>query len=170
MVYRGVHVIHYRFEWTNEGEKKTETKLNWRSLSVRLILVSDWQQEQQTSPNSFNAFCFEIPLSVSVLPSYSSPPYPFSPGKYPHPLHCHHGDTWPVTSLCCSSVLVSLFFLFYCLSLCFVWLIMSGLSNSVSIYSSFDLYTFYTWRCFISVLFFWLSLVCFFSTVNFLLI
>lgn len=81
-------------------------------------------------------------------------------GKYPHPLHFHHGDTWPSMSLCCSSVLVS--FLILLLSFCFVWLIMSGLSNSVSnLQSSFDFYIF-------NILFCCFGWFVYFPTVNFL--
>lgn len=133
-----------------------------------MIIVSGWQQEQQTSPNSFYAFCVEIPLSIylSVCPPLPSPPTHthVSPGKYPHPLHCHHGDTWPVTSLCCSSVLVS-FFNFLLLSfslLCladYEWI----KQFFVNLQSSFDFYIFYIFNVsFCFLFFFWLSLVCLF--------
>lgn len=81
------------------------------------------KQEQQTSPNSFLFFpllmplCFEIPLSISVCPPLLLLlliPM-FCQVSIPIPLHCHHGNTWPVTSLCRSSVLVS-FFNFFTLS------------------------------------------------------
>jgi len=92
------------------------------------------------------------PFPVSVSVCLPPPPHPHSlPGKYilSPTLHCHHGNLWPLTSLCCcSSVLVSLFSLFsvfhspplslslsLSLSLCFVWLVMSGLSNYVSIFN-----------------------------------
>ncbi len=90
------------------------------------------------------------PFPVSVSVCLPPPPHPHTlPGKYilSPTLHCHHGNLWPLTSLCCcSSVLVSLFSLFsvflslpvslsLSLSLCFVWLVMSGLSNYVSIFN-----------------------------------
>lgn len=90
------------------------------------------------------------------------PPHPHTlPGKYilSPTLHCHHGNLWPLTSLCCcSSVLVSLFSLFsyLCLplSLCFVWLVMSGLSNYVSIFSVVLIVLFFFRFILICVLFF----------------
>lgn len=141
-----------------------------------LIITSGWHQEQQTSPNSLYAFCFEIPLSVCLSPPPSPPTHAHVlPGKYPHPLHCHHGDTWPVTSLCCSSVLVSFFFFFFffnlTLSLCFVWLIMSGSSNSVSISNVVLIYIYFISLMFHSVFVFLVVFGLFiFLQVNFLLI
>lgn len=93
----------------------------------------------------------------------------------PHPLHCHHGDTWPVTSLCCSSVLVSFFsssfFFNLTLSLCFVWLIMSGSSNSVSISNVVLIYIYFISLMFHSVFVFLVVFGLFiFLQVNFLLI
>lgn len=69
-------------------------------------------RSSRTSPNSFMPFVLRLPcLSVCLSSPFLLPPAHTHvlPGKYPHPLHCHHGDTWPVTSLCCSSVLVSFF-------------------------------------------------------------
>lgn len=92
-------------------------------------------------------------LSCLCVCMFATPPHPHTfPGKYilSPTLHCQHGNLWPFTPLCCcSSVLVSLFFLFsvfsltpcfsffslLSLSLSFVWLVMSGLSNYVSIFS-----------------------------------
>ncbi len=114
------------------------------------------------------------PFPVSVSVCLPPPPHPHTlPGKYilSPTLHCHHGNLWPLTSLCCcSSVLVSLFSLFsvflslpvslsLSLSLCFVWLVMSGLSNYVSIFNVV-LIVFFLF-CFILICsFFW----CFFSS------
>lgn len=81
-------------------------------------------------------------LSMCLYVCHSQPHPLTLTGKYilSQTLHCHHGNLWPLTSLCCcSSVLVSLFspFFYLCLSLsvCFVWLVMSELSNYVSIFN-----------------------------------
>lgn len=81
-------------------------------------------------------------LSMCLYVCHSQPHPHTLTGKYilSQTLHCHHGNLWPLTSLCCcSSVLVSLFspFFYLCLSLsvCFVWLVMSELSNYVSIFN-----------------------------------
>lgn len=102
---------------TNLREKKIKLKPNWIANWILIILtrVLGWQQPQlqQTSPNSVLCLLFWEPLSVCLFVLPSPDPlhtHPYLLGKYPPPLHCHYGNSWPVTSLRCSSVLVSFFY------------------------------------------------------------
>lgn len=95
--------------WTNSLEKLIEMyrrkklKPNWiDNQSVWLLYLAGNRSSRLVQ--IFYAFCYEIPLSVCLC--VCPPP---SCVQVSMPLHCHHGDTWPVTSLCCSSVLVSFF-------------------------------------------------------------
>lgn len=116
--------------------KKTETKLNWWSLSVRYrLLYLAGKRSSRTSPNSFYAFCFEIPLSICLCPPPPSPPLPI-PMFYQVSIPIPCTVTMAISGLWRHSAVVQClcpFLILLCLSLCFVWLIMSGLSNSVSI-------------------------------------
>lgn len=162
-------LIHGRTLTWIYGRKKL--KPNWIDNQSDWLLYLAGNRSSRLVQILLYAFCFEIPLSIclSVLPFPSPPTHTHVlPGKYPHPLHCHHGDTWPVTSLCCSSVLVSFFnftlsFSLLCLA-DYEWI----KQFCVNLQSSFDFYIFYIFN--VSFCFFGCLWFVYFSTVNFLLI
>lgn len=118
---------------------------NWNQTELiisPMIIVFGWQQEQQTSPNFLCILLWDSPLCLSLSVCVSSP----SPSPLPHVSRwvCPCTVTMAIPGLWRHSAVVQClcpFLILLCLSLCFVWLIMSGLSNvSISKVVWFDIF------------------------------
>lgn len=145
---------------------------NWNQTELiisPMIIVFGWQQEQQTSPNFLCILLWDSPICLSLSVCVSSP----SPFPLPHVSRwvCPCTVTMAIPGLWRHSAVVQCLCPFFdlTLSLCFVWLIMSGLSNSLSI-SKVAMICKYIYYTFNVSFFFCFGCLWFFSTVNFLLI
>lgn len=115
--------------------KEDKWKL-WRKkpqICWRKKLKPNWSDNYKSDQLSYLAgrssrldqillMAFVLRTRLSICLSVCPPLFLFThthvlTGKYSHPLHFHHGDTWPSMSLCCSSVLVSFLILLLSFSL-----------------------------------------------------
>lgn len=168
----GIHgkLIHGRTLTWIYGRKKL--KPNWIDNQSDWLLYLAGNRSSRLVQILLYAFCFEIPLSIclSVLPFLLLLPIPmFYQVSIPIPCTV----TMAIPGLWRHSAVVQClcpFLILLCLSLCFVWLIMSGLSNSVSISKVVLIFIYFISLMFHSVflvvfgLFIFLQLISFWSS------